>query len=73
MLCGKHCQMTTERHTFHKNIEALVTEPGAVATGSSTHLCPTGLFRHEIVNQRLNVGSGRYRSRFCNESAHNGQ
>ena len=29
---------------------------------------PTGLSASEIVDSRLNVGSGRYRSRFCNDS-----
>jgi hypothetical protein len=29
---------------------------------------PTGLSTGEVVDRRLNVASGRYRSRFCNDS-----
>jgi len=50
--------------------EALVTEPGAVATGSKHSTpYPTGLSAGKIVDCRLNLRSGRYHSRFCNDSA----
>jgi len=61
--------------------EALVTEPGAdrgphagsprgvvVATGSKHSTVSDRSFCREIVDCRLSVGSGRYHSRFCNDS-----
>jgi len=41
---------------------SLITEPRAVATGSYVQLALI------VVYGMLNVGSGRYRSRFCIES-----
>ena len=40
--------------------QVLVTEPRAVATDTSAQLRRTGPSAREIVDGRLNVGSGRY-------------
>jgi hypothetical protein len=50
------CKQTKFNKPFGK--AGLVTEPGAVATGSQ-HSSPDSLRQH--VNGRLNVRSGRYR------------
>src|ERR1700682_6292471 len=42
----------------------VVTEPGAVATGSITHL--TLRLSSDFMKRWLRVGSGRHRSAFCN-------
>jgi len=42
------------------------TEPGAVATGSHIHLPHFSVSQGFKFSINLNVGSGRYRSRFCN-------
>jgi len=43
----------------------VITEPGAVASGCKRSTCSKGFFAARL-DQKLNVGSGRYRSRFCN-------
>jgi hypothetical protein len=47
--------------------EAIVTEPGAVVTGSRAQLHFGGLISTK-PNLKLSFGPGRYRSRFCNDA-----
>src|SRR6266550_7354327 len=55
--------------TFHsvncrKLYHALVTEPGAVATGSEIQLATSNFATRKILGTKIGLASGRYRSRF---------